>query len=199
MNISSNSIDDTGYLPEGIINEEQDVRNVKGFYISRYEAGKEGTNTLVSKKEANIWVDISQEETKSVAKTMFQDNNHVKSALISGIQWDMTMSFITRTPLRKDGLGVNDYDVTKNDSSRHIGDTVAIAGNNEADKVCNIYDLEGNAWKYVAEKNTYERNLPINGRGGFYINFDGRGSALRLDDKGNAEIVGYFRLVLYVI
>ncbi len=198
INVSTSSNDDTGYLPEGIINEEQAVRNVKGFYISRYEAGKEGTK-LVSKKEANVWDNISQEEAKSAAKTMFQDNNHVKSALLSGTQWDMTMSFITRTPLRKDGLGINDYDVTKDDSSRHIGDNVAKAGNNEADKVCNIYDLEGNAWEFVAEKNTYERNLPVNGRGGFYINFDGRGASARLDDTGNAQTAASFRLVLYVI
>ena len=62
----------------------------------------------------------------------------------------MTMAFISSKP-RLDGTNKT-YDVTKSDSSRHVGSNVTIAGNNEADKVCNIYDLEGNAYEYVAEK-----------------------------------------------
>ena len=48
-------------------------------------AGKNGKDTLVSQKGATVWVDISQESAKSTAKTMYTDNSHVKSALISGI------------------------------------------------------------------------------------------------------------------
>ena len=62
----------------------------------------------------------------------------------------MTMAFISSKP-RLDGTNKT-YDVTKSDSSGHVGSSVTIAGNNEADKVCNIYDLEGNAYEYVAEK-----------------------------------------------
>ena len=141
INVSANAIDDTDYLPEGITNEEQAVRNAGGFYISRYEAGKEGTSTLVCKKGATVWINMYQVDTKATAKTMFTSNTHVKSALISGIQWDMTMAFISSKP-RLDGTNKT-YDVTKSDSSRHVSGGVTIAGNNEADKVCNIYDLEG--------------------------------------------------------
>ncbi len=132
---------DTDYLPDGITDEETAVRNAKGFYISRYEAGKEGTDRLVSKKGATVWVSIPQETAKTTAKTMYASNTHVKSALISGIQWDMTMAFISSKP-RLDGTNKT-YDVKKSDSSRHVSGGVTIAGNNEADKVCNIYNLEG--------------------------------------------------------
>ncbi len=170
--ISERAVDDIEYLPDGITDEEQAVRNVSGFYISRYEAGKEGTDTLVSKKGANVWSSIPQVETKAMAKTMYESNTHVKSALISGKQWDMTMAFISSKP-RTDGKG-NEYDVTKRvnsgESNRHIGGSVTKSGNNEADKVCNIYDLEGNAFEYIAEKNTASSAQPFSYRGGSYNN-----------------------------
>ncbi len=193
--ISAKAIDDIEYLPDEITDEEAAVRNTKGFYISRYEAGKEGTSTLVSKKGANVWVDIPQETTKSTAKTMFTSNRHVKSALISGIQWDMTMKFIASKP-RLDGTNKT-YDVTKSDSSRHISGGVKVSGNNEADKVCNIYDLEGNAWECIAEKSTYDTNLPILSRGGSYDK--SHSASYRIYGNGGASLYVSFRLALYVM
>ncbi len=191
-NISAKSINDTNYLPDGIENEEAAVRSAKGFYISRYEAGKEGTNTLVSKKGVTVWINISQENAKTIAKTMFASNTHVKSGLISGIQWDMTMGFVNG---KMDGTNKT-YDVTKSDSSRHISGIVTISGKNEADKVCNIYDLEGNAYEYVAEKNTYDTNNPFIGRGGCF-NYNNSAS-YRYTKGGTTDSLGSFRLVLYV-
>ena len=202
VEVSNSAYDDTGYLPNGITNEETAVRSAKGFYISRYEAGKEkvdGTDTLVSKKGANVWVNISKEKVKTTAKTMFTDNTHVKSALISGVQWDMTMSFIS-SKSRIDGKG-NEYDITKavnsEESDRHIGTSVTIAGNNEADKVCNIYDLEGNAWEYVAESTRNYSIYPFVGRGGKFNNSNSASS--RYSDDDMDFYITSFRLVLYVI
>ncbi len=192
--VSSKAIDDTEYLPEGITNEEQAVRKAKGFYIARYEAGREGT-TLVSKKGATVWTDIAQENTKSTAKTMFPENSHIRSALISGIQWDMTMAFIASKD-RVDGTN-QPYEVTKENTSRHIGDTVTISGNNNADKVCNIYDLEGNAREFVAEKNTLFDYYPFVERGGSYNYI--HPAANRTYRIGDASRDYTFRLILYVI
>ena len=72
--------------------EKEQVVSKGGFYIARYEAGIETINEerkVVSKKKANVWTGITQDNAKSTAKTMFLEDNHVKSALISGIQWDM--------------------------------------------------------------------------------------------------------------
>ena len=180
-------------MPDGITDEEEAVRSAKGFFISRYEAGKKGTGTLVSKKGAIVWTNISQVDAKTTSKTMLTDNSNVKSALISGIQWDMTMGFING---KMDGMGKT-YDVTNVDSGRHIGSSVTIAGNNEADKVCNIYDLEGNAREYVAEKTTYNTSIPFVSRGGSYLYSDS--ASLRDDYLGIANSVYSFRLALYVI
>ena len=107
----------------------------------------------------------------------------------------MTMAFISSKP-RVDGTNKT-YDVTKTDSSRHVGGSrVTIAGNNEADKVCNIYDLEGNAYEYVAEKNTCYTSTPFVSRGGY---FDISKSASYRDSRtGYAYTSNSFRLVLYV-
>ena len=78
-----------------------------GFYISRYEAGKETTtNKLISRKGATVWNRIPQAECKTESKKYTEEyntslNENVKSALCSGIQWDMTMAFVNRKKDRK--------------------------------------------------------------------------------------------------
>ena len=143
-NFSETAYTDTGYLPYNEEAEKQAVINAKGFFISRFEAGNEN-GTVVSKKGATVWNNISQENCKTTAKT-FINNDSVKSALCSGIQWDAIMNFVNK---KEDGKG-NEFDVTTSNSDRHTG-SLANSGQNEADKVCNIYDLEGNYWEYIAE------------------------------------------------
>ena len=204
LNVSLNAYTDTGYLPEGIqpnndstdYNEEverQAVMRAKGFFISRFEAGKEG-DKLVSKKGATVWNKISQEDSKTRAKG-FINNERVKSALCSGIQWDMIMAFVDG---KEDGSSDADktYNVIQAKASRHTG-SPAKCGENLADRVCNIYDLEGNYWEYVAERNSYHMDYPVNGRGGDYLYSNQ--SAIRNGNIGDASDDASFRFVLYVI
>ena len=207
--VSSKAYTDKEYLPEGIqpdleeattdaqIGEKNEqaereaVVKAGGFYISRYEAGKEGTDTLVSKKGATVWNGIAQKDTKTTAKTMY-NTTHVKSALCSGIQWDVVMKFVDE---KNDGIG-QVFDVETKSDTRHTG-TPATSGQNEADRVCNIYDLEGNYYEYVAEKNTYDSRFPYIERGGIYRSY---GSASNRDgDNGLAGRDNSFRLALYVM
>ncbi|MEI3356476.1 MAG: hypothetical protein V8R81_05455 [Clostridia bacterium] len=96
-----------------------------------------------------MYTDKKQTDFKNIGKTMYgESSTYVKSAMCSGIQWDMVMKFIDG---KTDGNG-EIYDVRTYNSTRHIG-SKAEAGKNLADKVQNIYDLEGNCWEYVAEKN----------------------------------------------
>ena len=198
--ISKTTYTDTSYLPNGIQpllddstsneNAEKDaVLQFGGFYISRYEAGRE-EDMLVSKKGATIWNMISQTNCKTTAKT-FIDNQYVKSALCSGIQWDKTMDFIDG---KLDGSGNNTFDVTTYNANRHTGEGV-LAGQNEADKVCNIYDLEGNYLEYTAEKNYYN-DLSVH-RGGIYN--DTQPASHRGTFSGTALLAISFRIVLYVM
>ena len=146
----------------GLINEEAEreaVTTKGGFYISRYEAGNDGSDKLISKNGATVWTNKTQEEFKEIGKS-FVDNNNIKSAMCSGIQWDMAMKFITEND--------ENYDVTTATSSWHTSSSVVASGQNKEDKACNIYDLESNALEYVAEKSSYNTVIQFVYRGGRY-------------------------------
>ena len=203
-----NTFTDTGYLPNEIqatipeeskndaeSNEEAErnaVMKYNGFYIARYEAGKDtdGT-TVISKQDATVYTNITQTNSKSTAKTMY-DNSSVKSALCSGIQWDMVMKFVDG---KKPAQGET-YDVRTYDANRHT-ESKTTAGKNEYDKVQNIYDLEGNCFEYVAEKNN--SGSPFVYRGGDYY----RDSFLRASTRSgyfdNANGNETFRPALYIM
>ena len=218
--ISAAAYTDTEYLPEGIqptipddseleipegktkeevigeINEQAEreaVTSKGGFYISRYEAGKEtvnSTNKLVSKSGATVWNSIPQSTCKTEAKK-FINNENVKSALCSGIQWDMTMTFVNG---KKDGAG-NTIDVTVNGDRG--GSSKATSGQHPADRMCNIFDLEENRREYVAEKNSYLGYSPFVNRGDDYYNSSS--ASYRTYGNGVASSFYSFRFTLYVM
>ena len=96
---------------------------------------------------------------------------------------------------KNDGTG-QIYDVKTALPTRHAG-TRATSGQNEADRVCNIYDLEGNYYEYVAEKHTYNSSRSKVTRGGDY---DLSNQAVsRYISSGSAGSNKSFRLVLYIM
>lgn len=88
------------------------------------------------------------------------------------------------------------YDVRTYDANRHTGSKTT-AGKNEYDKVQNIYDLEGNCYEYVAEKNN--TSLPFVYRGGYYNKNSGYRASkrYRYDDFANGTLT--FRPALYIM
>ena len=228
-NVSAAAYTDKDYLPDGIqptipdelsipegktedevigeINENAEREAIVGegkaggFYISRYEAGKETTtNKLISRKGATVWNSIPQARCKTEAKKYTEEyntslNENVKSALCSGIQWDMTMVFVNG---KQDGSSDADktYNVTQSKASRHIG-SKAPSGQNVADRVCNIFDLEGNYYEYVAEKNSSNIFPPFVYRGGGYN--DSHSASSRYGNDGLAYGNDSFRFTLYVM
>ncbi len=178
----------------GDINEEAEKKAVipkKGFYIARYEMSVNADGKPQSKKGKKVLTGVPE---KTRAKTFINSNN-VKSALISGIQWDATMAFISKEP-RVDGNG-NIFDVTKQEVERHTG-SLTDSGANKADKVCNIYDLEGNYYERVAERNSYYSAWLYTSRGGSYI--DKYSASNRGSGKGGAGSgCNAYRFVLYVM
>ena len=167
-----------------------------GFYIGRYEAGKDADGTtVVSKQNATVYTSKSQTEFKEIAKTKMYNNNIVKSAMSSGIQWDMVMHFVDG---KYDATGKNVFDVKVYNGERHTG-SKANSGKNNNDKVQNIYDLEGNCWEYVAEKNNTSTSAQFVYRGGYYGRYSGdRASGrFRYSDEDNGN--GTFRPILYIM
>ena len=207
--VSTTAYTDTGYLPDiiaptipdnvtdekeiGLLNEEAErnaVVSKDGFYISRYEAGLEGTDTLVSKKGATVWTNKTQEQFKEISKSFkVKSPEKVKSAMCSGIQWDMAMKFITEND--------ENYDVKNATDSWHQNSEILTSGQKDEDKACNIYDLESNAWEYTAEKNSYKLNAPFVTRGGYYSYTNP--ASFRSLEYGTPYNDGSFRFVLYVM
>ena len=208
--VSATAYTDSGYLPDGIaptipddITDEKEIgllnekaeRNAVvskgGFYISRYEAGNDGTDKLISKKNVTVWNSLSQENCKIEAKK-FMNNENIKSALCSGIQWDIVMNVING---KIDGNSETFY-VSEYNPNRHFIDTKPTnSGQNISDLVYNIYDLEGNCYEYVAEK---YNNSDIVLRGGCFISTStAPASNRRLDDGAGPSDT--FRFVLYVM
>ena len=205
--VSAKAYTDKEYLPDGIaptipeettepediglINEEAErdaVGSKGGFYISRYEAGNDGLDNLISKNGATVWTSKSQEEFKDIGKT-FINNKNVKSAMCSGIQWDMTMKFITEND--------ENYDVINPTDSWHQGSSVVESGQNKEDKACNIYDLESNDYEYVAEKSSAYTGSPYVHRGGIY--YSNAPASSRGYNNGTAYSDCSFRFVLYIM
>ena len=106
----------------------------------------------------------------------------------------MTMAFVNG---KQDGSSDADktYDVTKAKESRHTL-SKATSGQNVADRVCNIFDLEGNYYEYVAEKSSYD-NFTFVYRGGLYSNSDS--ASYRYYNDGSANSGDSFRFTLYVM
>ena len=196
---------DTGYLPTDIKPTTDDATNnetaertavlkYNGFYIARYEAGEDDSN-VVSKQNVTVYTDKTQEEFKAIGKTMYGDSSqYVKSAMCSGIQWDRVMKFVDG---KIDGNG-NAYDVRTYNAARHKGFSVGVekTGNNISDKVQNIYDLEGNCYAYVAEKNN--TSFPFVVRGGYCNNDSILRASLRFSSTGYAGSFLSFRSALYI-
>ena len=193
---------DTGYLPASIqpstddkINNEEAERQAvikyNGFYIGRYEAGKEGQNTVVCKNGVSVYNNITQIDAKTKAKELCSDNQNVECALCSGIQWDMVMKFVDG---KQDGQN-KIFNVRVYDSTRHKG-SLSETGLNDNDKVQNIYDLEGNCFEYVAEKNNTSDSFVY--RGGNYLSHSLYKASLRFSNTGSANSYEAFRPTLYI-
>lgn len=109
----------------------------------------------------------------------------------------MAMAFITTND--------SSYDVTESNKDCHYNDTSSptVSGANPADKACNIYDLAGNCYEYIAEKNHISdvSDVPLGNqfirRGGYYGDFNP--ASYRGYHSGVARSSHSSRFVLYVI
>ena len=63
-----------------------------GFYISRYEIGKEN-NIPVSKKGAEVWSNITRDDAVRIIETMYKDKS-ITCELMNGYAYDTTLQWI---------------------------------------------------------------------------------------------------------
>jgi Tfp pilus assembly protein PilE len=188
--------DDT--LPAGIASEVSQITKYGGFYIARFEAGKESTATLVSKKLATVWSDINKTDSKLKAEAMYT-TTQVKSGLVTGIQWDTVMKWIQNS-----GKSVVDSRAWGNHSDSiapaNVGFGVKRAtGYNEFWKANNIYDLAGNTFEWTNEL-AFTGTSAVT-RGGYYtVSGSATPAAIRnAYAPANLYPSLSFRTVLYIL
>ena len=138
------------------------VNDNKGFYIGRYEAGKDKTDATkaVSQKGVNVyngikWGNSMTDETGGAvekARNFDTQSGHtnVTSTLVYGVQWDAVMRWLSRGTEEEQGWLTNSngkgnyYD---NDSTNNPAKT----GSNDNYQMKHMYDLAGNVSEWTME------------------------------------------------
>ena len=134
----------------------------KGFYIGRYEQG-EGN---VCKAGVNPYINITRDEAKTQAETMYNGNSYVTGQLISSYAWDTALNFICQTNGEGYLLATTTDEAYGNINTSNITQT----GEYEADSYSNVHDLLGNCVEWTTGYSSYAReNISHTGvyRGGF--------------------------------
>ena len=146
----------------------QSVEDNHGFYVARYEAGKEeinGVDTVVSKKNAEVWneipwgnsmTEIGSEGAVARAQGMYtnKETHNVTSTLIYGTQWDAIMAWIDpayNTSTCADDSFVKNSTGKGNYSDSDSTNNPAKCGSSDSYRVNNIYDLAGNVYEWTME------------------------------------------------
>jgi len=187
--------DDT--LPTGITSETEQITKYGGFYVARYEAGLPDTQTTEelmltktftaddnnrtdigkaqSKPDKIVWNNISYTNAKILAETVIS-NEYVKSGLITGIQWDTMLTFLSKEVdvdvdctswgncYDKYGYIINGYyrtghadgvylngEYTKSEEGYLLLTTGKFGSVVAEGSPKNIYDVAGNVWEWSTE------------------------------------------------
>ncbi len=184
---------------------KQSVEKYHGFYIGRYETGKDDDGQVVIKKDVltynNIKWGASMTDTDGgvveLAKGFSTENGYisVKSTLCYGVQWDATMHFFDSN-YNKGTSNSSSYAVNSNEKGNYSGTLINTGSNNDY-SIKNIYDMAGNLCEWTME--AYSTNSRVI-RGGSYKN---SGVECPVSNRSEHELsnslsdIG-FRIVLYL-
>ena len=156
------------------------VEKNKGFYVARFEAGKEN-GKVTSRKGVNVWnnipwgesmTEIGTEGAVSKAKGMYTDKSkyEVTSTLLYGIQWDAIMAWID--PAYKTSSCNILNSVVANSTGKgnfKIGSqegSAKVCGSSDNYRIKNIYDIAGNVYEWTME--AYSNSGRVHRGGNFF-------------------------------
>lgn len=198
-NDSETTLEDENIYDMNAYNDEFDdsIRTYKGFYIARYEAGKErsnGKSILVSKPNVLPWTQIVWEEARKQSLKMYKENGSFQTDLVNSYAWDTICNWI-----RDCGYNIdNSTEYGNYQNSANGTKKVMETASNDRWKTNNIYDMAGNAWEYTTEEYGEHDKKHI-GRGGDYLNDGDKypiSSRAASSDESNLDVG--FRVVLYL-
>lgn len=182
--------------------EKTSVAKYGGYYIGRYEVGKNG-DTAVVKYNQTPYASITWSTAYGLAKKIIT-NSEATSYLCSSYAWDTAVNFIQNNSTAKnyatsiEGFNGNWNPQAVKDPS---GNVIKPAGTSQqlntglTTQFCNIFDMGGNEAEFTTELNPGTSETVVL-RGGYGNNGPAGG---RWDgSSGVAGIVGGFRATLFL-
>ena len=183
--------------------EKASVAQYGGYYIGRYEVGR-NSDTAVVKYNQTPYASITWSTAYGLAKKIIT-NSEATSYLCSSYAWDTAVNFIQNNSTAKnyatsiEGFNGNWNPQAVKDPS---GNVIKPAGTSQqlntglTTQFCNIFDMGGNEAEFTIELNPGTSETVVL-RGGCYI---GNGPAgYRWDNiSGNAVVLGGFRATLFL-
>lgn len=184
--------------------EKTSVAKYGGYYIGRYEVGKNG-DTAVVKYNQTPYASITWSTAYGLAKQIIT-NSEATSYLCSSYAWDTAVNFIQNNSTAKnyatsiEGFNGNWNPQEVKDPS---GNVIKPAGTSQqlntglTTQFCNIFDMGGNEAEFTTELNPGTSETVVLRGGHYYYSFFPAG--YRWDDgSGNAYIVNGFRATLFL-
>ena len=183
--------------------EKASVAQYGGYYIGRYEVGK-NSDTAVVKYNQTPYASITWSTAYGLAKKIIT-NSEVNSYLCSSYAWDTAVNFIQNNSTAKnyatsiEGFNGNWNPQAVKDPS---GNVIKPAGTSQqlntglTTQFCNIFDMGGNEAEFTTELNPGTSETVVL-RGGNY--YDGFPAGYRGDgSSGFASIRCGFRATLFL-
>ena len=184
--------------------EKTSVAKYGGYYIGRYEVGKNG-DTAVVKYNQTPYASITWSTAYGLAKKIIT-NSEATSYLCSSYAWDTAVNFIQNNSTAKnyatsiEGFNGNWNPQAVKDPS---GNVIKPAGTSQqlntglTTQFCNIFDMGGNEAEFTTELNPGTSETVVL-RGGGY-DYDYRPAGYRWDNLSGYAGVSYgFRATLFL-
>ena len=186
--------------------EKTSVAKYGGYYIGRYEVGKNG-DTAVVKYNQTPYASITWSTAYGLAKKIIT-NSEATSYLCSSYAWDTAVNFIQNNSTAKnyatsiEGFNGNWNPQAVKDPS---GNVIKPAGTSQqlntglTTQFCNIFDMGGNEAEFTTELNPGTSETVLL-RGGYYYDYYDVGPAgYRWDVVSGGANVSYgFRATLFL-
>ena len=183
--------------------EKTSVAKYGGYYIGRYEVGKNG-DTAVVKYNQTPYASITWSTAYGLAKQIIT-NSEATSYLCSSYAWDTAVNFIQNNSTAKnyatsiEGFNGNWNPQEVKDPS---GNVIKPAGTSQqlntglTTQFCNIFDMGGNEGEFTTELNPGTSETVVL-RGGAY--YDSSPAGYRWDgSSGGADVFFGFRATLFL-
>lgn len=183
--------------------EKTSVAKYGGYYIGRYEVGKNG-DTAVVKYNQTPYASITWSTAYGLAKKIIT-NSEATSYLCSSYAWDTAVNFIQNNSTAKnyatsiEGFNGNWNPQAVKDPS---GNVIKPAGTSQqlntglTTQFCNIFDMGGNEAEFTTELNPGTSETVVL-RGGVYDNIIPAGHRWDIA-SGNASVNYGFRATLFL-